>query len=144
MKGSEHNMTFRDEDLSAEVANIFNEAQSMFGHDAAFSEVLHGSGGSRAPTRLRGESTRGPYGNSAFNAGFRVFNPDPPRTALETARRNAHQRAYEAKRAEEEIRLRLLQGERPKLGGRGRPPTRWFKIAAELGIELAAPIAQVT
>jgi hypothetical protein len=121
VKGSEHNMTFRDEDLSAEVANIFNEAQSMFGHDAAFSEVLHGSGGSRAPTRLRGESTRGPYGNSAFNAGFRVFNPDPPRTA----------------------RLRLLQGERPKLGGRGRPPTRWFKIAAELGIELAAPIARV-
>ena len=40
---------------------------------------------------------------------------------------------------DEIVRKRLLAGERPKLGGRGRPPTRWFRIAAELGLVLTAP-----
>jgi hypothetical protein len=119
-------MTFRDEDLHAEIEEMFAALQpardEVSTGDAAFplGQAGRGHGG-------------GPGGkNNVFNRGYRVFTPNPVKTPERKAAMCRYERGYAADR----IRERLLAGERPKVGGRGRPPTRWLKIAAELGIDL--------
>ncbi len=60
-----------------------------------------------------------------------------------TAERKAYKTAHKAKSAGADIQRRLLAGERPAwcTHGKGRPPARWIRIAAEMGIELKAPAA---
>ena len=66
------------------------------------------------------------------------WNPKP-------AHRKMYNRAFTAKVLHEQIKERILRGERPKTGGRGRPPTRWWRVADELGIDIGQlpPILQV-
>jgi hypothetical protein len=59
------------------------------------------------------------------------------RVSKDTAHRAAYFRAYQAKSKHAEIRERLLRGERPKTSR--RPPTRWYRVADELGIDIGQP-----
>lgn len=70
--------------------------------------------------------------------GFRVFSPHKVRKGRKSPGQEAYMRAYSIRRADERVRERLLAGERPA-GKRGPKPTRWIRIAAELGIDLSAP-----
>ena len=69
---------------------------------------------------------------SAGAAGFRIFN------TLKTPERKKRMAKHARDVYLEDIRRRILAGERPKAtpGKRGRPPTIWFKVAAEMGIDL--------
>lgn len=60
----------------------------------------------------------------------------PPTPGPKSEDRKAKNREYMKKRAEDAARAALLRGERPTLGRRGRPPTVWIRVAAELGITL--------
>jgi hypothetical protein len=76
--------------------------------------------------------------------GFRVYGGrrTPAQEAART-RNTPERKAYKAghadKAARAKIRDRILAGERPKIGGRGRPPARWIELAKEMGIDLTAP-----
>lgn len=60
----------------------------------------------------------------------------PPTPGPKSEDRKAKNREYMRRRAEDVARAALLAGERPVLGKRGRPPTVWIRVAAELGITL--------
>jgi hypothetical protein len=113
-------------DLHDEVASLFEGIQEEYA-DKVTRDILRPEGVKEDP-RWNGRSAK-------VVSGFRVFFPNPPKTPD----RKRKMREYEHRTAEADIRERLLAGERPKLGGRGRPPTRWFKVAAELGIDLRQP-----
>ena len=122
---------FNADELSDEVAEMFSEAQAPY-EDVVKRSAVFGFESVNASSHVDA------YGARRRQAqAFRIFRPNPPKTP----ERKAKMRKYEADRAAADIRARLLAGERPKLGGRGRPPTRWFKIAEELGIDLWAPSA---
>jgi hypothetical protein len=74
----------------------------------------------------------------AIRAGLSVHAVDTGAN-IKSARRKAYNRAFATKVAHENIRARLLAGERPKTGGRGRPPIRWWRMANELGIDIGQP-----
>jgi hypothetical protein len=109
------------ENLREEIEEMFRGFQDS--EDVRRETVFHRADEGR-------ESLRGGH----VNIGFRTFCPNPP----PSDHRKACLRRYERDHAERVIRERLLAGDRPK-GGRGRPPTRWKKIAAELGIDLGLP-----
>lgn len=122
-------MAFQDEDLRSEIEDLFNEAQAYFERGSvrdAVAPLIHEEGNRQ---RL---SFGGPPG---FNRGFRTFTPNPEKTPERKASMAKSQRERKAA----DIRARLLAGERPSVGRRGRPPTAWFKIASELGIDFGPP-----
>ena len=123
-------MSFKD--LTEGIDEIFSDAQAPYERDARRDAVFPSLENIRGREQGRSSSSRASTGG--FNRGFRIFVPNPPKSP----ERLAAMRVFERKYAEDDIRARLLAGERPKLGGRGRPPTRWFKVAAELGIDLQA------
>ncbi len=99
-------------DLEEDVQALFDEAQA--GQETVFDRA-HGF-----HIEIRGQS-----GKTAH-----------------TPARAAYSRAYQALKHREDIRARLLAGERPVIGKRGRPPTAWFEVAASLGLDIgAAPVA---
>lgn len=58
---------------------------------------------------------------------------------IKTPQRKAYNRAFTTVALHEQIRQRILRGERPKTGGRGRPPTRWWRVADQLGVDIGQP-----
>ena len=79
----------------------------------------------------------------ASNPGFRIFCPDPLKTAEEKVHRRRSDARNKRARHARDIRARLLAGERPNLNRRGPKPQVWFKIAKELGIDLLSPAEPV-
>ncbi len=77
------------------------------------------------------------------NPGFRIFCPDPLKTAEEKFHRRRSDARNKRARHARDIRARLLAGERPNLNRRGPKPKVWFKIAKELGIDLLSPAEPV-
>lgn len=118
-------MAFDDEDLRDEIAEMFQGLQATRDDAGAkVTDVFQLADVDRA---------EGPVCRT-LNRGYRVFTPNPIKSAERKVAVMLHKRKYDAA----DIRARLLAGERPKLGGRGRPPTRWIKMAAELGIDLSS------
>jgi hypothetical protein len=113
-------------DLSAEIDELFNEQQVMHERDVNYSTLFVecGDGQRRSPA----------------GSGYRIIRTDPrkgrKRTGPQSEERLAKKRAHEQERMDQDIRTRLLAGEKPKMTGRGRPPTRWIRMATELGIDL--------
>lgn len=104
------------QDLHAEVEAMFGEIQADYG-DAVRREALF-----------------------AESAGFGIHNAKRPRRTYRGEKE--YNRAFRAKTKAEDIKRRILAGERPNLKGPGRPPTCWLRVAAELGIDLAAPVVK--
>lgn len=75
---------------------------------------------------------------AAIRDGLSVRGLSPK---TDTPHRKEYARAFTAKVKHEQIRDRILAGERPKTGGPGRPPTRWWRVANELGIDIGQPKA---
>jgi hypothetical protein len=123
-------------DLSAEIEELFREPQERYERAITHLAVY---GGRR---RAEGQGGRGDGRSVATRPGFRTFDPYRKRPNRKASpARLATKRESEQERMDAIIRARLLAGERPKMGGRGRPATRWFRIAFELGIDLlAAPV----
>src|ERR1019366_1578145 len=118
-------------DLATEVEEMFNEQQERHAEDVNRSAVFRGG----SPVSV-GQT----WNTGGYKDGFRIFNPHRKRTNRKASpQRLANKRESEQERMDEIVRKRLLAGERPKLGGRGRPPTRWFRLAAELGLVLTEP-----
>lgn len=128
---------FNDEELREEIHAMFYEQQEAY-RDRVLEDLLTdgevGSDGS-ARGRTGKRYDKGAARGRTRVKSFRVFHPSPPKSDA----RKAALRRYEHKHTLDDIKERLLAGERPKLGGRGRPPTRWFKAAEELGIDLRSP-----
>ena len=112
-------------DLSEQIEELFAETQDFY--------APHVMG---AITRVLGNR------DPAANHGFHTIRGSSRRSASPHTKRNAehreYMRAYMIRKECEAIRERILAGERPKslYGGRGRKPTRWLAIAAELGVDL--------
>jgi hypothetical protein len=125
-------MAFKAADLREEIEEMFGEMQvprdAVTHSQRVFAQDIDEG-------RLTGPSRA--FAKTGLNLGFRVFNPNPEKSD----KRKADMRRYERGYADAAIRVRILAGERPKMGGRGRPPTRWFKVAESLGIDLRAPLA---
>lgn len=124
-------------DLTAEIEELFNEPQERY-ERAIVQSVVYGGGNDLA----KNEHGRNDGRAAALRPGFRFFDPHRKRSNRKASpARLATKRESEQERMDAIIRARLLAGERPKMGGRGRPATRWFRIAFELGIDLlAAPV----
>ena len=126
-------MTFKDEDLREEIEEMFAEEQARVPVVLALFNAPSWSN----------EVHKGSFVAPRLGHGMRVFRPGPnyPRQP-ETQKRILERRRDSLRRDLEDIRVRLLAGERPKIGSRGRKPTRWFQVAAELGIDLTATAPQ--
>lgn len=122
-------MAFDDEDLRGELEVMFGALQVARDEETRSDKVFENVAREGGRSDILGAGRRATTG---FNRGFRVFTPNPEKSE----QRKADLRRYERGRAATEIRERLLAGERVALGNRGRPPSRWAKIASALGIEL--------
>ncbi len=103
------------DDITSEIQDLFNDFQGQFEDD------------------LKAELTLGTA--TGPNAGFRAFNPNPPKTP----ERLAQIRKSVATIANRDILERLQAGERPKKWGK-----RWVAAANMLGIDVPAPTGKNT
>jgi hypothetical protein len=135
--------------LSEEIEELFGEFQETFAEDIRLQSLIgdqtgRGSGIGKTPDVVL---TYIQSGNASHVNGMRnyhkpgIFGGKTPRTV----ERKQYQRAHAIKVESEDIRQRLLAGERPawctKVGP-GRPPTRWIQIAESLGIVLTRASAK--
>lgn len=111
-------------DLHEGVLEIFAEGQALGSAEYEFGDGWVGHVGDPV-----GRATWGDGGRAA--QGFHIIHPDSPTRTL-------YKREHAARAAEQDIRRRILAGERPRFG-KGRKPTRWLRIAKSMGIDLMAP-----
>lgn len=124
-------MTFQN--LEEEVAELFAEAQEIV-PDITIRQALIACRAGRRLASLNNDT-------NVVAESMTIVNTERKR---DDPARLAYLRRYEHKTGDRKIRDRILAGERPRLGGRGRPPTRWFRVAKEMGIDLTAPAPVLT
>lgn len=111
-----------------EIIELFKETQEDYA-DAAKGELIV----------RRNRGCVGIGNSGALPGGFHIFSAEGSSSGPKSPQRKAYNRAFTTKALHEQIKARILAGERPKTGGRGRPPTRWWRVADELGIDIGQP-----